>query len=95
MCNNFLEKTLWFLKSNLLLNVETIPTILDNILFFSKNGKRKMRYIHCFETQTERSDQIIRKLVHKLVKFVTNLNLLSIQQINMSKVQTSGPHAFF
>ena len=41
MCNNFLEKTMWFLKSNLLLNVETIPTILDNRLFFYKKKKKK------------------------------------------------------
>ena len=56
MCNNFLEKTMWSLKSNLLLNVETIPTILENILFFYK--KRKMRYIRCFETQTGMSGLI-------------------------------------
>ena len=58
MCNNFLEKTMWFLKSNLLLNVETIPTILDNRLFFYKKRKRKMRYIRCFETQTGMSGLI-------------------------------------
>ena len=58
MCNNFLEKTMGFLKSNLLLNVETIPTILDNRLFFYKKRKRKMGYIRCFETQTRMSGLI-------------------------------------